>query len=256
MSLFRACALDLPWLGHAFTTRLGGVSEGPFATLNLGYMVGDDPDRVWANRKLLAATLGYDPAKTVSGKQVHGTNIALVTPREAGAGASSQETALEATDGLVTNVPGIALLAFFADCVPVLLADTQNRVVSVLHAGWRGTAARIGERALAVMAAAFGSSPSCCLAAIGPAIGPCCYEVDESVAALFLSWGEKVVWRQGEKWRVDLWEANRQVLIGAGVPPARITVVRVCTACHRELFFSYRRDRGKTGRMAAVIFRR
>jgi len=256
VTLFRARLLEFPWLGHAFTTRLGGVSEGPFATLNLGYGTGDLPERVLANRHLLAAALGYDPARVVAGKQVHGEKVAVVTLREAGAGALEPDTALEATDGLVTGATGLPLMGFFADCVPILLADTGNRAVAVVHAGWRGTARRIVHRVLGVMRAFLEAVPARCVVAIGPAIGPCCFVVDKAVAATFSSWGEKVVWRQGDKWHVDLWEANRQLLIAQGVPQDQIVVLKVCTSCHPELFFSHRRDGPKTGRMAAVIFRR
>ncbi|MGQ9511617.1 peptidoglycan editing factor PgeF [Thermodesulfitimonas sp.] len=252
----QTAVMDLPWLGHAFTTRLGGVSEGPFATLNLGFTVGDVPERVLVNRRLLATALGYDPARMVAGRQVHGEKVAVVTVREAGAGACRPETALDATDGLTTSEAGLALMVFFADCVPVLLADMVKRVIAVVHAGWRGTAREITRRALGVMAANLQVAPAHCVAAIGPAIGPCCYEVDEPVAAVFRPWGEKVTWRQGDKWRVDLWEANRETLIAAGIPPEQIAVIRLCTCCHPELFFSYRRDGVKTGRMAGVIFRR
>jgi YfiH family protein len=252
VQLFQASLLDFPWLQHGFSTRLGGVSEGVYATLNLGFRVGDLPERVAVNRKRLAEVLGYDPERAVAGQQVHGDEVALVTAREAGAGALELETALPATDGLVTSTPGLALVAFFADCVPVVLADTRRRAVGIAHAGWRGTLKLIAGKALARMSMAFNTNPAECVAVLGPAIGPCCYTVGGQVAEAFLPWGDRVVRRDGGVWRVDLWEANRRVLVAAGVPRGSIGVVKVCTACHPELMFSHRRDGGKTGRMAAV----
>jgi len=253
LKVFQAAALDLPWLGHGFSTRLGGVSEGVYAALNLSFTVGDITERVVENRRRLARALGYDPGNAVAGQQVHGDGVAVVTGREAGAGALGPGIALPATDALVTGTPGLPLMAFFADCVPVFLADPLNQVVGIAHAGWRGTVQRIAGKTLDRMNESFGTHPAGCLAVLGPAIGPCCYTVDEPVAETFAAWGQPVVWRDGDKWRVDLWEANRQLLLAAGIPPGKITVIRVCTACHPELMFSHRRDGGKTGRMAAVI---
>lgn len=250
--MFQATILSFPWLIHAFTTRLGGVSEGVFASLNLSFRVGDDPRRVLANRQRLAEALGYDPGRMVCGQQVHGVNVALVTPREAGAGALTPETALSSTDALVSDTPGLSLTAFFADCVPVVLADKKNRAIGVVHAGWRGTAQEIPGRVLAKMSEAFGTQPADCVAVLGPAIGPCCYKVDETVAAAFSRWGTAVLFFEENRWHIDLWETNRQVLIRAGIDAGNIAVVKVCTACNPELMFSYRRDGGKTGRMAAV----
>ncbi|MEW6572676.1 MAG: peptidoglycan editing factor PgeF [Bacillota bacterium] len=254
--MFQANSLNLPWLVHGFTTRLGGVSEGSFTSLNLGFTVGDLPERVLANRRRLADALGYDLERTVSGQQVHGNTVAVADLRNAGAGASGPTTSLSATDGLVTSVPRLPLTAFFADCVPVYLVDTVSRTAGIVHAGWRGTVLRIAGRAVAKMTGVFGTHPKDCLAVLGPAIGSCCYTVDETVAQQFQHLGEKVVRRDGSKWRVDLWEANRRDLLAAGVPPENITVIDCCTFCHPELMFSHRRDGGKTGRMAAVIMLR
>ncbi|HIE12493.1 MAG TPA: peptidoglycan editing factor PgeF [Desulfotomaculum sp.] len=253
LKMLESPSLDLPWLLHAFTTRLGGVSEGPFSSLNLGYTVGDLPERVAANRKRLADALGYDLKRTVSGQQVHGTNVAVVSLRDAGAGALKPESSIPAADGLITSAPRLPLTAFFADCVPVYLVDTAKRAVAIVHAGWRGTVRRVASRTVARMSAAFGTRPADCIAVIGPAVGPCCYTVDAPVAREFQGWGREVSWQDGNRWRVDLREANRRDLLAAGVFPEKITVVDFCTACHPELMFSYRRDGSKTGRMAAVV---
>jgi hypothetical protein len=245
--------LGLPYVTHAFTTRLGGVSEGVYTSLNLSYAVGDRPERVVENRRRLAGALGYDLQQMVCGRQVHGGNVAAVTSHEAGAGALELETALPATDGLITATPGLPLAAYFADCVPVVFADPEKRAVGLAHAGWRGTLQEIARKVLEKMAETYGTRPSDCLVAIGPAIGPCCYEVDHTVAARFTRWGPTVGAKKSGRWFVNLWEANRQVLLDAGVRQDRITIIKICTACNRELMFSHRRDRGETGRMAAVV---
>ncbi|MEW6171905.1 MAG: peptidoglycan editing factor PgeF [Bacillota bacterium] len=245
--------MNIPWLEHAFTTRSGGVSEGAFASLNLSFLVGDLPERVLENRRRLADALRYDPERVVCGRQVHGDNVAVVTPQVAGSGAFDPETALAATDGLITSSSGIPLMAFFADCVPVMLLDTENRTVGIVHAGWRGTAQEISVKALSRMSDVFGTRSSRCLAVIGPAIGSCCYTVNEPVAVEFNRWGREIVYKDEGGWRVNLWEANRKTLIEAGVPPENVSVIDVCTACRRELMFSHRRDAGRTGRMSAVV---
>ncbi|MEW6447902.1 MAG: peptidoglycan editing factor PgeF [Bacillota bacterium] len=256
LKVFQSPSLDMPWLLHAFTTRLGGVSEGVFHSLNLGFAIGDPPERVVANRKRLAHALGYDFERAVSGQQVHGSNVAVVSLLDAGAGAFEPETSIPAADGLVTSTRQLPLMAFFADCVPVFLVDTANRTVGIVHAGWRGTVQRIAGKAVAEMSRAFGTHPAECVAVVGPAIGPCCYTTDGPVAEKFQGWGRAVSWRDGSKWHVDLREANRCDLLTAGVLPKNITVIDFCTACHSELMFSYRRDGGNTGRMAAVIMLR
>ncbi|MEW6182645.1 MAG: peptidoglycan editing factor PgeF [Bacillota bacterium] len=245
--------MTVPWLEHAFTTRLGGVSDGAFASLNLSFLVGDQPQRVRENRRLLAGALRYDPERLVCGRQAHGANVVVVTPRIAGSGAFDAQTALGETDGLITNSAGIPLMAFFADCVPVVLADTENKAAGIVHAGWRGTVRQVPVKALGRMSGAFGTRAARCLAAIGPAIGPCCFNVSEPVAAEFSRWGDKVVHKDADGYRVDLWEANRRILIDAGVLAENISVVNICTACRPELMFSHRRDAGRTGRMSAVV---
>lgn len=237
-----------------FTTRHGGCSEGPYATLNLGLHVGDDPRRVLANRGRLGEILDYDPRKAVCGAQVHGTRVAVVGEKEAGRGAVSVEDALPGIDGLVTVTPGLPLLAFYADCVPLFLYDPVRRAAALVHAGWRGTAGHIAEAAVAVMKEKCGCRPGDLWAVVGPSIGPCCYRVGNETAAAF---GEDPVPylepADGGTWRLDLWEANRRQLLEAGLADGRIGVAGLCTACHRETFFSYRAGRGTTGRMAGLV---
>lgn len=234
-------------LGHAVFTRLGGVSRGPFATLNVGGTVGDDADSVAENHARIYAHLGLTADRVVTGRQVHGNHVAHASAAEGG-------TALPSTDGLVTAAPGVALLLRFADCQPLLLYDPAHGAVGLVHAGWRGVALGMAHRAVEAMHAAFGTDPRAIVAGLGPAIGPCCYLVGHDVAAAMgyaLPHWRRVMRREGEAWRLDLPGANAQQLAAAGVE--QIEQAELCTACHREEFYSHRGDAGLTGRFAAVV---
>ncbi|MBE0465658.1 MAG: peptidoglycan editing factor PgeF [Candidatus Desulforudis sp.] len=239
----------------AFSSRRGGKSSGPYATLNLGLHVGDEPEAVLTNRTLLCGALGVDAVHLVSCAQVHGTRVAVVGTADRGRGAFDQSRALPATDGLATGTPGVPLVTFYGDCVPLFLFDPVNRAIALAHAGWRGTLGRIGARAVAVLGEKFGTTPAAVLAAVGPAIGPCCYTVGPDVAALFVgefSSGNRAVLNP-EGGRLDLWSVNRQVLLEAGVRAENIAMARRCTACNPKEFFSHRTSGGKAGRMAAIM---
>lgn len=246
--LLRAGALDALGLTHAFTTRVGGVSVPPFDTLNLGRASGDAAPSVRENRRRAMAALGRDLEDHVEASQVHGARAALAGVRDRG-------RKIPGVDILLTRDPAVVLAMHYADCVPVLLADPRSRAIGVVHTGWRGTAAGAAAEAVRAMAGAFGSRPGDLVAAVGPAIGPCCYEVDAPVAEALAPWP----WRdavlapvRAGRWLLDLWEANRRQLLDAGVPEDTVGVAGLCTACHPGLFFSHRRDR-RTGRMAALI---
>lgn len=233
---------------HAFTTRPGGRSVPPFDTLNLGRGVGDDPDAVRDNRARALAALGRSPTDHVEASQVHGSVMAVV-------GVADRGEKIAGVDGLATRDPSVVLAMHAADCVPILLVDPVQRAVAAVHTGWRGTAAGAAGAAVAAMTRAFGSRAQDLVAAIGPAIGACCYEVDAPVVERFASWPwhNRVLARvRPDRWRLDLWEANRTQLTGAGLPPQAVTTAGLCTSCHPAVFFSHRRD-GATGRMAALI---
>lgn len=238
---------------HGFSDRTGGVSRGPYAALNLGLHVGDDAACVLENRRRLCQAVHVDAGSLVVGEQVHGAQVAVVTRQDKGRGAFGLDDVLAGVDALVTDVPGIVLFALFADCVPVFLFDPRRRVVGLAHAGWKGTSAGIAARTLETMAEAFGSRPEDCLAAIGPSIGPCCYEVGDDVAARFAALDPALVSSHGRSLRVDLWSANAKQLLEAGIPPEHITAARLCTSCLHEIFFSHRAQGGRAGRMAAFI---
>jgi purine-nucleoside/S-methyl-5'-thioadenosine phosphorylase / adenosine deaminase len=219
----------------AFTTRVGGVSEGPYASLNLGRKSGDEPTRADENRRIACAEIGADVAKLALNFQVHSTRVLRAKPAMRG----------EHADGLWTDEPGLPILAMSADCLPIALvrADGTKRAVAVLHAGWRGLLAGI----VAAGRDALGGNEL--QAAIGPAIGPCCYEVGEEVAAPYRErFGDDVV----HEGRLDLWTSAERALRAAGVE--RVHRFDRCTACEPETFFSHRRDAGRTGRQGVIAY--
>lgn len=246
-----------PGLFHCFSTRIGGVSDGPYESLNVGFASGDEPEKVLANRRRLFADIGWSLDDAVFGRQVHGTRIVVVDGSHRGKGARIPDDAFPATDGFVTDVPGVALAVLGADCAPVYFFDRRRRAIGLVHAGWRGTAAGIGREALAVMKAAFGTEPEDVSAAIGPGIGPCCYQVGAEVADAYRKAGfasALAPW-PGEpgRWRLDLAAALRSQLVREGVPEPHIASAAICTHCRDDLFFSHRRAGRPAGRMAAVI---
>jgi hypothetical protein len=246
--LLTATTLEDLGVPHAFTTRAGGVSAPPFDTLNLGRAVGDAVDAVRENRRRALAALGHPPDDHVEASQVHGARAAVVGPPDRG-------RKIPGVDILAARDPGAVLAMHCADCVPMLLADPVTRAVAAVHTGWRGTAVGASASAVRTLVRAFGSRPADLVAAVGPAIGPCCYEVDAPVVQAFAGWPwrhEVLTGDRDSRWRLDLWEANRRQLVDAGVRPGAVAVAGLCTACHADLFFSHRRDR-RTGRMAGLI---
>lgn len=238
---------------HGFSDRTGGVSRGPYESLNLGLHVGDDAVNVLENRRRLCAAVGVDPGSLVVGEQIHGAHVAVATEDDKGRGAFSLDDVVPGVDALITDEPGVVLFALYADCVPVFLYDGRRRAVGLAHAGWKGTAAGVARRTLQAMTDSFGTRPEDCFAAIGPAIGPCCYEVGEEVARLFAAANPRLVVEPDAVSRVDLWAANELQLIEAGVPREHIASARLCTRCLNETFFSHRAQGGLAGRMAAFI---
>lgn len=221
------------------STRLGGVSASPFG-MNLSFKVGDNPSNVEENRKLFLASFGTSPARLVTAGQVHGFVVQTV----------SAPGQVPECDGLVTDVPELFLGISVADCVPVLMVDTQSRVIAAVHAGWRGTSLKIVQQAIGVMRKEFGSQPTNIVAFIGPGASACCYSVGEEVAGTF---DASVVTTRDGKIFVDLKAANNLALISYGVPAHQIEVSPHCTISDSHLFHSFRRDKEKSGRMLAVI---
>ncbi len=243
---------EFAWLAHAFSTRLGGQSrlEG-HGVLNLGFADWDSRAAVLANRKQFLAALGAEEMRLVTLRQCHSDEICHLAepPAQPFRG-----------DAAVTRAPGLLLAIETADCVPILLVDPQRRAVAAVHAGWRGTLRRIAAQTLGRMQMLFGTRPEDVFAALGPGIGGCCYEVGPEVAQAFADrfaawaeWFEGVPGGAGQHLKLDLIAANRRQLLDAGMNPANIVASEFCTACRTDLFFSYRGERGRTGRLMGVI---
>lgn len=244
-------------VAHGFTTRAGGVSHGPYSGLNTAFHVGDTIENVRANRALACEALGINPHHLVAGRQVHGDCVEVAQRRDRGRGALFYEEALPDTDALITGAPGVPLSSCYADCVPIFLLDPVKKVVALVHAGWKGTALKIGQKTVKKMAGVFGTDPGNCLAGVGPSIGPCCYKVDGRVIDPFQESFSDIRGLadavSNGKWRLNLWEANRRTLLDVGLKAENIAVACVCTSCHNDLFFSYRAQGGVAGRMASFI---
>ncbi len=255
---FYAC-LDPAWSGaaHGFSTRLGGVSPPPWESLNLGANRGDQPERVAENFRRFCAATGTNPNALVKNHQIHSDTIRPVTLKDV---LPSPETpgSFEA-DGLMTDQPGVCLTIFSGDCIPVLLYDPVRRCAAAAHAGWRGTAQGIAARAVEAMTHAYACQPQNILAAIGPGIGPCCFETHADVpdglraglgpdASDFIRPLPKI-----GKFSVDLKRANARWLERAGLTADHIAICPACTACGLDRFWSHRVQGGARGSMAAVI---
>lgn len=250
---------ELRGIVHAFSTRQGGVSRPPFATLNLGQSVGDDPAAVEENRRRFFGAFGIDVDRVVRARQVHGDGVLRVDAGLASRAGFPRCLLDERAgfDALMTDLPGFALAVSTADCLPILIHDPVRRAVAAVHAGWRGTVQRIAARAIAAMGDAYGTDPSDCRVAIGPGIRRCCFEVDaavtEALAAALPSWTRYATLNRPGHWLLDLAAVNRALLEDRGVRPDRIEDVGLCTSCRNDLFFSHRAEKGRTGRMTNFI---
>ena len=240
-------------VSHAFTTRVGGVSQGYLSSLNLGMHRGDSPENVAENYRRLATAIGFSTEKLVLANQTHSDVVRVVTEDDCLGSLSHRD--YPECDGLVTNTPGIALMVFSADCTPILLHDPVTGAVGAVHAGWRGTASGIVKKAVAAMVSAFGCKPENISAAIGPNIGMCCFETDADVPeAMVSALGEDAkpfMIARGSKFHVDLKQMNALWLRRSGV--TNIEISTHCTACNPDLFWSHRVTKGERGSQGAVI---
>ena len=240
---------------HGFSTRQGGVSAPPRDTLNLGPGRGDTPEQLWENYRRFCGAIGTEPGRTVLSQQVHETTVRLCTAADAGKGLMQPRD--YTADALITQEPSLALTVFSADCGILLLYDPVHQAAGALHAGWRGCAGGIVEKTVRAMESHFGTNPAELLAAVGPCIGPCCFETDGDVpAAMTAALGPDAapfLRRQGAKWHVDLAGLNRQWLLRAGVRAEHVDLCGLCTACHPELFWSHRKMGQARGLQCAMI---
>lgn len=254
---------------HAFSTRMGGVSKGPYSTLNFSFTRGDEPEDVRENYRRMASALQVDLQKMVLTWQTHTTNVRLVTREDFGKGILKERDYRD-VDGLITNIPGVTLVTFFADCVPLYFLDPKRKAIGLSHSGWRGTVNRMGAETLKAMNEAFGTIPEDVIACIGPSICQDCYEVSEDVIEIIRTQTKFTLKEESDGWhtafggnlfykkengryQLNLWEANRQVLLDAGVLPEHIFVTDICTHCNPELLFSHRRTAEKRGNLCAFL---
>ena len=242
-------------VANAISTRLGGVSEGCFASMNMSYTRGDDPSHVSQNHVLFARAAGYDEKRLMMSDQIHETTIRRVEEKDVTDGVR-----LKGVDGLMTDVPGLALMTFYADCVPLLFYDKKRGVIAMAHSGWRGTVKKIGQICLSRMGEEYGTDPADVLCAIGPSICQSCYEVDEPVLAAF----RDVFGKESDAWflpqqkeghyLLDLASACRHTLMDSGVPRDQIAMPDLCTCCNPELLFSHRINGDKRGNLSVVMY--
>lgn len=248
---------EISFVNHAFSTRLGGVSQGEFTSMNTAFNRGDNPEHVTENYKRFCRSAGFDFDSLVASAQDHHTFVRAVTAADRGVGVYKPRD-MESVDALVTNDPAVTLVTYYADCTPLFFVDCKNKAVGLAHAGWRGTVGRIGERVLQKMQACYGTAPQDVRCAVGPAISVCCYEVDEPCASQFLALTDLptetfVFEKGGGKFMLNLLEANRRILMAAGVPEENITLSDLCTNCNSDLLWSHRATKGRRGTMSAFI---
>ncbi len=246
-------------VSHGFSTRCGGVSEGHLSSMNLSYSRGDKKENVDENFRRIADAIGFSFDSMVFTDQTHTANVRVATAADAGAG-YLKERGFSDVDGLVTNVRGLTLAGFYADCVPLMFLDPVAVAVGMSHSGWRGTAGRIGRNTVELMMREYGSRPEDILVVIGPSICQQCYEVSEDVAEVFFAeFDEKYhsqILENGKekgKFQLDLHAANRIILTEAGILPEHIEMPGICTCHNPEFLFSHRASNGKRGNLAGFI---
>lgn len=243
---------------HAFSTRLGGVSEGIFSSMNLSFTRGDEEAHVRENYRRLAAAVGFSCEDLVCSDQTHMTNVRVVTEADRGKGFTRPKDYTD-VDGMVTNVPGLVLATFYADCVPLYLVDPVHRAIGLSHSGWRGTVGKIGKHTVEVMREQYGTRPEDLVAAIGPSICQDCYEVSGDVVEAFQKafdrryWEELFYRKSDGKYQLNLWRANELIFREAGLSPEQIVTTDVCTCCNPALLFSHRASKGKRGNLGAFL---
>ena len=243
---------------HCFTTRIGGVSTGHFSCLNMGLHREDKPENVRQNYEKVCAALNFDIDKIVVTDQYHTTNIHIATSDDCGFDFFA-ERKLTHIDGLITNTPSLVLNTYYADCVPLLFLDPKNRAIANCHAGWRGSAQDMAGKTVRRLQQEFGTNPAELLVGIGPSISMANFEIGKDVVDEFTmlhTFADKYLspsYSKADKWQLDLWGINFQLLLNAGVSPENIEIAELCTYADSELFYSHRRDGLKRGAMVSLI---
>ena len=245
-------------VGHCFSTRYGGVSEGFLGSMNLSFSRGDKKENVEENFRRITSVLGKSTKDLVFTDQTHTTNVRRVTEKDAGKGIV-KERDYQDVDGLITNIPGITLVTFYADCVPLYFVDPVHKAIGLSHSGWRGTVHRMGKATLEAMNREYGTDPADVIACIGPSICQDCFEVGPEVAAEFADgfaeqYHKDLFYRKSNgKYQVDLWRANQIVLREAGIPSDQIHTTDICTRCNPAHLFSHRIMGTERGNLAAFL---
>ena len=242
----------------AFSTRLGGVSEGYYSSLNLSFDRGDDPARVLENFKRIGASMGVAVEDMVLSKQTHTTNVRVVTAEDKGKGVMRERNYTD-VDGMITNVPGICLVTSYADCVPLYFVDPVKKAIGLSHSGWRGTVGKIGKNTVQLMQENFGSKPEDLLAAVGPSVCMDCYEVSEDVIEQFKEAFEKkyredlFYKKENGKYQLNLWKANELIFLESGILPEHMAITNVCTHCNSKILYSHRTMGNNRGNLCAFL---
>lgn len=243
---------------HGFSTRLGGVSKEHLSSMNLSFSRGDKEEHVLENHRRFAKVLGYDETKLVFSDQVHLTNFHKVTKADCGKG-MIRESDIKEMDGLITNEPGVPIITFYADCVPIFFYDPVKKVIAMVHSGWRGTVERISAKMVSYMEREFGCKQQDIVCAVAPSICQKCYEVSEDVAIHFLkvfgeSYGKELLYaKENGKYQLNLQKACEITLLEAGIKKENLDVTDLCTCCNPEFFFSHRASHGLRGNLAGVM---
>lgn len=241
---------------NAFSTRQGGVSVGCLESMNLGFDRGDLDENVLKNHKIFAKAVGFPYENIVTTNQTHTTNVRVVTKEDCGKGIAKDRDYSD-VDGLITNIPGIVLATYYADCVPLYILDPINKAIGLSHSGWKGTVKRIGDNTLKLMNENYGTNPKDVICCIGPSICQDCYEISEDVANEFINeFGKnnKILYNKGNgKYQLNLWESVKQVFLDAGVEYDNIYTTDICTCCNKDELFSHRGHHGKRGNLAAFL---
>ena len=243
---------------HGFSTKLGGVSVGDCATMNLSFTRGDEEEAVFENYRRIAEVMGFLPEDIVCSDQTHTTNVRRVGRADRGKGIVKARDYTD-VDGLITNEPGIVLATFYADCVPLFLIDPKNQAIGLSHSGWRGTVGKIGKVTVEAMKREFGSNPEEIYTAVGPSICQDCYEVSEDVIVQFEEQFKKedhkdlFYKKENGRYQLNLWKANELVFLDAGIKPDHIAMPGICTCCNPNFLFSHRASHGKRGNLAAFL---
>ena len=239
-------------VNHGFSTRFGGVSKGCYATMNISTTRGDDPAAVAENCRRMAKALGVEVGDFTYTQQTHTTNVVVVKAEDKG-------KRFAETDGMITNVPGICLVTFYADCVPLYFVDPVKKVIGLSHSGWRGTVGKMGKVTVEKMTTEYDCDPKDILAAIGPSICQDCYEVSEDVIDCFKEKFDEHLWdnlfyqKENGKYQLNLWEANHQIFLESGISEEHIAVTNVCTHCNPDVLFSHRTTGNARGNVSAFL---